>query len=175
MRSLMLLFAVGLVCTLLQGCGNDSDLIGDYRVINVDIIASDIQIGEQVRTTVFFETKTGLDGSPDEIQVVARLVPSLRYVLGSAEIFDDNLDDSDRIDADVVACPDGSSFVSIRLSGADLSGRPISGNDGFALKFEVAGVSSDSAARVEAAADENQSFACSSTFNFEEIENVEVL
>lgn len=167
---------IGLLVLWLCSCGgSDGSLSGSYRVNDVNILANDIEIGESVRVEVFFETKTEFDGSPDGIDVVVRISPSLRFIPGSARIYDDTTDETDSRDPDgIVECPDGATFLIFNFEDDDLEDRSIAGAADFGLRFEAEGIRRNTGAVVSAAAAENQEFSCSD-FASEEQEVVEVL
>lgn len=171
-RATILLLSTFGVCS----CGSDDGIFGDYRVDDIRLIANDIEIGEDARADIFFETRVEADGRPDGLELVIRLSPSLDYLDGSAEIYDDSLSDSDDLDPDsVIRCESGETYIVFRLSGSDLRDRSVSSVSDFALRINVVGKSANSAARIEAAADESQDFACGAEFDSEESDSIEVL
>lgn len=172
LRTALFAFFAFAIC----GCGSDDGLFGDYRVTDLRLIADDIEIGEDARADISFETRAEADGRPDGLELVVRLSPSLEYLDGSSEIYDDSFDDTDSLDPDsVIDCESGETFVVFRLSSSDLRDRSISGLTDFALKINVVGRLANGAARVEAAADESQDFACGEDFDSEENDSIEVL
>jgi hypothetical protein len=157
------------------GCGTSLDFNGRYEVQNVNILADDISVGESVRTEVFFETKTEADGTPDGVQVVVKVSSALQYLPGTSRIYDDSTDESDlRSPDDVVTCGDGSAFLFYNFLDSELEDRSLSGISNFGLKFEVSGRVKTPAAVISAAAAEDQDFSCTSDFDEEESESVEV-
>ncbi len=80
--------AVALVFLFILGCGSDSGgkLDGKYSVTDVNVLAFNIQRGEQVRAEIFFETKTEPDGYPDGLDVIVRIPPELVYAEGSSNL-----------------------------------------------------------------------------------------
>ena len=170
-RKLILITIV--LCAI--GCGTSLDFNGRYEVQNVNILADDINVGESVRTEVFFETKTETDGTPDGVQVVVKVSSALQYLPGTSRIYDDSTDESDlRSPDEVVTCDNGSVFLFYNFLDSELEDRSISGISNFGLKFEVSGKSKTSAAVISAAAGEDQDFSCSEDFDEEASESVEV-
>ncbi len=162
----------------LGSCGGSSSLSlnGKYEVQDVNLLADDIDVGEDVRVEVFFETKTEFDGNPDGVEVVVRLPVQLQYLTGSSEIYDGTTRETDgRTPDNVISCPDGSSFIVYQFSDSDLEDRGLGSRSDYGFRFNVVGVSKVAAAFVRASAGESVEYSCGEPFSFEEEEAVEVL
>jgi len=171
LKSLTLsLFGLLTTCIFL-GCGSeDDDLFGEYEVTDVDVIAKNIAVGEEVRVDIFFDTKTDLLDDPDDVEVVVSLPAALTFVEGSSEIFDNSEDERDDRDPDeVVECENGESFVLYHFGDSELDDRTLF-DGGYGVRFEVVGATSAQVAEIEAAAEDNQDFGCNSSFAGEQNE-----
>lgn len=177
--SLVILLAT-LVCCGLVCCGGSSSLSGKYEVNDVHVLAKDINVGESTRTEVFFQTRTEFDGTPNAVDVVVKMSPSLVFIEGTSRIYDSSTDNSDPREPDrVIHCTGGGEILIYRFQDYELRDRPISGDDEFGLKYEMLGVSKDPVAIVAAEAFEDASstlsnFTCDTSFNAEEDETITV-
>jgi len=167
--------AVIVTAFFISGCGSSIISDGEYSVENVNFLANDIDVGESVRTEIFFQTKTEFDGAADGVQVVVKISSALRYLPGSSEIYDDSTEDSDSRSPDqVVTCPDGSTYLFYNFDDSELDDRSLVGSFDFGFKIEVFGVSRTRSAVISASAAENQQFSCFSDFEDEESDSIEV-
>lgn len=164
---------------MLVACGSDSDseLSGIYSVNDVNILSNDIDIGEQARTEIFFETKTEIDGSPDGLQVVVRIPAELSFVPGSSQLYDGSTNDSDSYTpSNIVKCPTGETYLTYNFSDFDLFQHELAETGRFGLKFLIQGVTPTPQTLVGAsAAGDVVGFDCGEFFDAEQNEAVEVL
>lgn len=143
---------------------------------DVSIIADDIEVGEDVRVEVFFETKTEVSGEPDGVDLVVRIPVELEYVSGTSRIYDGSTDDSDgRTPDNVVVCETGETYLVYNFSDSDLFGREVSTAGNFGIRFEARGASSVPETFIGASAGDGEDFECGAHFAAEENEAVEVL
>jgi hypothetical protein len=176
-HSLISTLALSISAQFILSCGSSGgNLQGKYSVTDVKILANDIQLGETVRTEVFFETKFELDGMPDGLDVIVRIPPELEYVPGSSFIYDNITDNADPFSpTDVRLCAGGESFFIYSFEDFDLFGRELSHPGQFGLKFESRGISKTPVTYVGAIAGRGVGFDCGVDFPAEEKEGVEVL
>ncbi len=167
------LFSATLIVAM-ASCGSDG-VSGSYRVNDVNILSDDMDVGEEVRVEVFFETKSELGGQPDGLDLIVRLSDAIDYVPGSSAIYDQTTDERDgRSPDDVQRCDNGVTYLVYRFDDNDLEGRSLSGADEFGIRFEISGKSRSTRAEVQAAANKSQDFSCDSEFGDEASDSVEV-
>ena len=175
--SLLLSLASCIAITACSGSSDEDDnLVGEYTVEDVNILANDVEVGESVRVEVFFESKIEDDGSPDGLDVVIRIPPELQYVTGSSDIYDGSTDASDQYTPTVIeSCPTGETFLSYQFSDLDLFDREISTFGKFGLRLQVRGVTPIQATLIGASAARVQEYFCGEFFDAEKNEAVQVL
>lgn len=164
--------------SILFGCGGSSSisLNGKYSANDVAIIANEIEIGEAVRTEVFFETKTEIDGTPDGVDLIVRIPKELSFVDGSSRLYDGNTDNTDAYTPnDIVRCETGETFLVYNFSDFDLYEHEIEGFGKFGIRFEVRGLSRTNATFVEASAGDGEFFECGQIYVSEVNEAVAVI
>lgn len=169
-------FLILIVSLLSCGGSSDSSLSGTYSVEDVNILADNIEVGEEVRVEVFFETKTEGDGTPDGVDVVIRVPSELDLVLGSSELYDNSTGDSDRFTPhNIVNCPTGETYIVYNFSDFDLDDHELGGFGKFGLKFQVRGRTPTPQTLVGAVAGSNERFNCGDFLDAEQNEAVEIL
>lgn len=163
--------------SIITSCGGSSNgLNGSYRINDVNILADNIEVDEEVRVDIFFETKTESDGFPDGVDLVVRIPAELSYVLGTSQIYDSSLGDTDSYTPHrIEECPTGETFLVYNLSDGDLFEREIDGFGKFGLRFQARGKSPVSTTLLGASAGNGESFECGVTFEAEKSEAIEVL
>ena len=158
------------------GSDSNSDLSGTYSVDDVNILANDINIGEQVRVEVFFETETEVDGTPDGVDLVVRIPAELSFVSNTSELYDNSTNNSDPFTPNnIVDCPTGETYLIYNFSDFDLFQHELTTLGKFGLKFHVRGKISTPETLVGASAGTNQGFICGQFFAAEQNEAIEVL
>jgi hypothetical protein len=174
-RTTSLIIGLFLLSASLTACGGSDTLFGEYQVNDIDVIAKEIEVGEEVRVEVFFETKRGAGNNVDEVDVVIFLPAAVEFVEGSSSIYDDTTDDRDARSPDsVVECEGGGSYVVYNFDDDELEDTRLSVGE-WGLRFEARGVSTSESVEFEAAADENQFFSCMDSFPGEENEVIRVV
>lgn len=172
----LIIFLPLILCGSLLSCGGggSDNLQGSYGVNDVNILAKNIDVGEDVRVEVFFETKTEFDGTPDGVDLIVRVPADLEYVPGTSFIYDNSTDNTDaRTPDNVEVCDDGSQLITYNFIDAELFEREL-GIGKFGLRFEARGARSSTTATVGARADGVFIPSCDEVFTAEEDETISV-
>ena len=153
-------FALLFVCLTLGACGgdhHDNDFEGgDRKVREVRINGEEMNVGETIRTDVYFKTEYEWS-EPKDVQIVVRLDPELTYKPGSSSL--QVAGDRDRRSPDdIFECEDGSSFLFYDIDNDDDLDYNI--EDRYDLRFEVIARAASPMAVIRATAGKHLTFGC---------------